>query len=266
MPRFVTLIVLMVVAGAVRAQSADAFREIPAEVLEDKVRGGLLGQLLGNLNGLPHEFKYIDEPGRVETYVPGLPDGAGTDDDTDIEWVYVTAMHRGGELLSAGEGNRRAVEAAHQPLDLVRNVYARRLMDLGLEPPLTGRVALNPWAEFNISGSFLSETFGLVAPRHAAVGREDGAALHARRGRRRAVAVVAVRDRDGGVGLLRGRRGEGARRGRRCDRPESRAGGVDRRRAGVARGAPGDWKTARRLMRDKYTRHGGTMRDRNGYD
>src|SRR5688572_9990226 len=72
--------------------------EIPADALSDKVRGGLLGQLFGNLNGLPHEFKYIDEPGSVESYVPSLPEGARTDDDTDIEWVYVTEMHRGGRL------------------------------------------------------------------------------------------------------------------------------------------------------------------------
>src|SRR5687768_364138 len=68
--------------------------EIPADVLEDKVRGGMLGQILGNLNGLPHEMKYINEPGNVERYTPALPDGARTDDDTDIEWVYVVEMQR----------------------------------------------------------------------------------------------------------------------------------------------------------------------------
>ena len=50
--------------------------EIPAEVLQDKIHGGLLGQLLGNLNGLPHEMKYIDEPGDVDEYTPALPEGA----------------------------------------------------------------------------------------------------------------------------------------------------------------------------------------------
>lgn len=37
-------------------------------------------------------------------------------------------------------------------------------MDLGIEPPLTGDIALNPWADFNISGQFICECFGLVAP------------------------------------------------------------------------------------------------------
>ena len=37
-------------------------------------------------------------------------------------------------------------------------------MDLGIDPPLTGTAAFNPWADFNISGQFLCETFGLIAP------------------------------------------------------------------------------------------------------
>ena len=66
--------------------------EMPAEVLRDKIRGGLLGQILGNLNGLPHEMKYIDQPGNVKEYIPALLDGARTDDDTDFEWVYLYVM------------------------------------------------------------------------------------------------------------------------------------------------------------------------------
>src|SRR5688500_15384492 len=56
---------------------------ISVDDLADKIRGGLLAQIIGNLNGLPHEMKYIDEPGKVESYSPSLPEGARTDDDTD---------------------------------------------------------------------------------------------------------------------------------------------------------------------------------------
>ena len=38
------------------------------------------------------------------------------------------------------------------------------MMDLGIEPPHTGRIALNPWADFNISGQFLCESFGIISP------------------------------------------------------------------------------------------------------
>jgi hypothetical protein len=38
------------------------------------------------------------------------------------------------------------------------------LLDLGIQPPLTGSVALNPWASFNLSGQFVSESWGLISP------------------------------------------------------------------------------------------------------
>ena len=71
------------------SQQPPRFLEIPADVLEDKIRGGMFAQVIGNLNGLPHEFKYINDPGHVEHFTPSLPKGAFTDDDTDIEWVYL---------------------------------------------------------------------------------------------------------------------------------------------------------------------------------
>ena len=67
---------------------------IPTEVVIDKIRGGLLGQILGNLNGIPHEMSYINEPGNVQNYIPALPDGAWTDDDTDFEWFYIFEMRK----------------------------------------------------------------------------------------------------------------------------------------------------------------------------
>ena len=81
--------------------------EITAEVLRDKIRGGLLGQILGNLNGLVHEMKYIDEPGDVRDYVPALPAGARTDDDTDFEWVYIYVMGQEDEIFLRPERIRR---------------------------------------------------------------------------------------------------------------------------------------------------------------
>jgi hypothetical protein len=50
-----------------------ATMELLADVVQDKIRGGLLGHLLGDLNGLQHEMKYIAEPGHVEQYSPALP-------------------------------------------------------------------------------------------------------------------------------------------------------------------------------------------------
>ena len=137
---------------------------IPVETVVDKIRGGVLGQILGNLNGIPHENKYINEPGNVLNYVPNLPDGAWTDDDTDFEWFYIYEMQKNREvLLSYDYIAKLWVERVNKGV-WCSNRFARYLMDMGLKPPFTGYVELNPWAEFNVSGQFLCESFGLIAP------------------------------------------------------------------------------------------------------
>ncbi|MGB2823510.1 MAG: ADP-ribosylglycohydrolase family protein, partial [Phycisphaerae bacterium] len=161
------LVVALVCPGVsdlARASEAVQTTDMPADVLRDKVRGGLLGQILGNLNGLQHEMKYIGEPGNVEQYTPALPTGARTDDDTDFEWVYVVAMQREDRVLLPPERIAQLWRKRINRGIWCSNRYARHLMDLGIEPPMTGRLALNPWAEFNISGQFLCETFGLLSP------------------------------------------------------------------------------------------------------
>src|SRR3954451_1518718 len=88
------LVAIALLPACVFAQKSPRFIEIAADTLEDKIRGGMLAQVIGNLNGLPHEFKYINNPGNVQHYAPSLPDGAHTDDDTDIEWVYLREIAR----------------------------------------------------------------------------------------------------------------------------------------------------------------------------
>ena len=129
---------------------------IPAEVLEDKIRGGFLGQVVGDLNGLQHEMKYIAQPGNVQEYTPALPDGAWTDDDTDIEWPYILEIQRTGNLLLPYP---RIAELWKKHINRriwCSHLYLRQLLDLGIEPPLTGRLEINPWADFNLSGQFVS--------------------------------------------------------------------------------------------------------------
>lgn len=138
--------------------------DIPAGVLEDKIRGGFLGQLIGDLNGLKHEMKYILEPGNVQEYTPGLPDGGWTDDDTDVEWPYLVEMQKSDTLMIPyhripaiwKQHINRRIWCSH--------LYLRQIVDLGIEPPLTGRIEINPWADFNLSGQFVAESWGLISP------------------------------------------------------------------------------------------------------
>ena len=160
------IVATTVAAGASLLAEDTSSKLLPfsARVIEDKIHGGLLGQILGNLNGLPHEFRYLDEPGDVRNYIPSLPEGAWTDDDTDIEWVYVVAMQGDRQLLLGPQRICELWQRHIQQRIWSSNQYVRQLFDLGLEPPVTGLAMINPWSEFNIAGQFCCECFGLIAP------------------------------------------------------------------------------------------------------
>jgi hypothetical protein len=249
----------------VSANGATRLLEIPADVLEDKIRGGFLGQVLGDLNGLQYEMKYIAAPGDVQEYTPSLPEGAWTDDDTDVEWPYILEMQRSGVLRLpysqiAGLWKRhinRRIWCSH--------LFLRQLLDIGIEPPLTGRREINPWADFNLSGQFVAESWGLISPGmpqtagrigiHYTQVSIDGEAIQATQMITAMIAAAFFTNDmekilDAGAAAL--------------DRKSVMSQIVaDVRRWG--REYPNDWRATRRLTKEKYCKYGGQdMRDRNG--
>src|SRR5512136_2462392 len=137
------LIVVAVLSTSMASASGKSV-EISMDELRDRIRGGTLGHMLGDLNGLKHEMKYIAEPGNVRVYVPALPEGAWTDDDTDFEWVYLAEMQRSGQLtIPYARISTLWKERINRQI-WCANEYARQLMDLVIDPPLTGKPALNP--------------------------------------------------------------------------------------------------------------------------
>jgi hypothetical protein len=239
--------------------------EIPSDVLEDKIRGGFLGQIVGDLNGLEHEMKYILEPGNVREYTPALPDGGWTDDDTDVEWPYIVEIQRAGSLLIP---YRRISEIWKKHINRriwCSHLYLRQIMDLGIDPPLTGRIEINPWADFNLSGQFVSESWGLISPgmpqaaarigihyTHVSV---DGEAIQSTQMVDAMIATAFLTNDmnkilDAGAAALD---------------PKSVMSQImsDVRRWYQENAR--DWRATRKLTRDKYCKYGGQdMRDRNG--
>ncbi|MCP4612362.1 MAG: ADP-ribosylglycohydrolase family protein [Planctomycetes bacterium] len=240
--------------------------DIPAETLRDKIRGGLLGQLLGNLNGLKHEMKYINTPGNVKQYTPALLEGARTDDDTDLEWVYIIAMQKNNTTMLSPHLITQLWKQRINNRIWCSNQYARQLMDIGFQPPLTGSIVFNPWANFNISGQFICESFGLVAPampRTAAkIGLNytrvtiDAEPAQTTQLFTTMIATAFITDDieniiDSGLKAI----------DPKCD---IRQIVNDVRK--WHRQYPKDWRTARRLVKEKYSKHNGEMRDRNGHE
>jgi hypothetical protein len=138
--------------------------EISESELRDKINGGVIGQFFGNLNGLEHENKYNEEPGNVHEYIPDLSDGARTDDDTDIEFMYIHHMLEYDQILLPYDTIYNLWIENLSTMIWCSNEYARKVMNLGIKPPYTGRILFNPWAVFNISGQFLCEQFALISP------------------------------------------------------------------------------------------------------
>lgn len=265
-PLTMLLMVLLLQNVGASQEGKDKYVFLPKEEVTDKIRGGLLGQILGNLNGLPHEMKYINEPGNVKNYVPSLPDGAWSDDDTDFEWVYVVEMQR----------NRTGFLSHNQIFDFWKerinnriwcsNLYARYLMDIGIKPPYTGNGVFNPWANFNISGQFLCETFGLMAPAMpqtaARIGLNytmvaiDNEPAQATQLFTSMIATAFVEKDinkilDAGIKAL--------------DEKSVLMVIIEDIRS-WHEAYPNNWRETRRLLKEKYTKEGGNIRDSNGHE
>jgi len=269
--RWLSLLAIVLSLSALQSSCADDAPDrkvltISADELEDRIRGGMLAQIIGNLNGLPHEFKYIDEPGNVEHYTPSLPDGAQTDDDTDLEWVY---LH---EIAASGNTRippARIVELWKSHINRriwCANLYARRLMDLGVEPPWTGNVMLNPWSEFNISGQFVCESFGLMAPAMPQTAAEIG--LHYTRvtidgepaqTTQLFTTMISLAFVEHDVDRL-------LDAGLAAVDPKSRVAQVVRETRVLCAAHPNDWRKTREQIKQRWQTHGGGVRDRNGYE
>jgi hypothetical protein len=260
--RAVCIAVLLFVPSLARA--ADRFVDISDDVLADKIRGGVIGQIFGDLNGLPHEMMYIDLPGKVERYTPSLPEGAVSDDDTDVEWVHLYYMDKTATTLLP---YAKVAEIWKRHLNRriwTANDYARRLMDLGIEPPFTGRIALNPMSVFNISGQFCAESFGLCAPAMPRTASRiglhythitiDGEPAQQTQFFDTIIALAFVESDidsllDAGAASLD---------------PKSKLVEIVRDTRAWCRECP-DWHDARKKIHDKYTLHNNELPDKNGY-
>ena len=234
--------------------------------LADQMKGGLVGQLFGNLNGLVHEMTYIDEPGSVQSYTPDLSDGAWTNDDTDIEWVYVHAMEQSDRLYLAPEYIMELWKDHIVDRTFFATGYSKRLMEIGIQPPLSGNRVLNPFAEFNIAGHFLSESFGMIAPGlpktagriglHYTTVCIDGEPAQMTQFFT-AIYAMAFFETDIeqllDVGLA-------------SVDPTSRFYEVIQTTRLMVAENPNDWRKMRRLLKDRYSKHNGELRDRNGYE
>jgi hypothetical protein len=142
----------------------DSRMDVTRDQLLDHIYGGWVGMLIGGLEGLPHEFKYIEEPRDSLPEFQYLPEGACTDDDNDFELTHLYFMDKENALKIPYP---RIVEIWKANMNTgiwVANKNARDLMDKGFVPPATGDPENNNAASYNLSGQFCVEAYGMIAP------------------------------------------------------------------------------------------------------
>ena len=144
--------------------SISEYQEISREILLDRIYGGWAGMLIGGIEGLPHEFKYKEQPRDSLPEFTFLQKGARSDDDNDFEWTHLWFMDKEGVIKLPYQ---RIVEIWKANMNTgiwVANKKARDLMEQGVVPPETGNIKLNPHSWYNLSGQFCVESYGLIAP------------------------------------------------------------------------------------------------------
>ncbi len=144
--------------------------KIKVSELRDKIAAAWIGELVGNIYGLPHEGKYIANPG-VEKWPYGYTknldklkkyDGAFSDDDTDVEYMYLLQMEKFG-IEPSYEQLKNAWMYHIRDRIWLANRAALGLMHFGFTPPFTGKKEINPhW--FQIDPQLVNEIWGYTAP------------------------------------------------------------------------------------------------------
>ena len=167
----VPVLVLFFFAGNLREGNCQGKgKTISLEDLRNKIAGAWIGQMIGNIYGLPHENKYINTPG-PENWPYGYTknidklkkyDGAFSDDDTDVEYMYLLLM-----LKYGAEPTYQQLRDAwmYHIRDRVwlANRAALGLMHFGFTPPFTGSKDLNPhW--YQIDPQLINEIWAYTAP------------------------------------------------------------------------------------------------------
>jgi hypothetical protein len=128
--------------------------------------------MVGNIYGLPHENKYIDAPG-PETWPYGysypknfekmkIYNGAFSDDDTDIEYMYLLQMEKFGYEPTYEQLREAWIYHIRDRIWLA-NRGALGIMHFGFTPPFSGKKEINPhW--YQIDPQLINEIWAFTAP------------------------------------------------------------------------------------------------------
>lgn len=159
---FSVLLALPSAAGDAAPGASPPSRRLSRAVLEDKIRGGWAGQMIGVSYGAPTEFRFN---GRIiEGPIPWQPEdvsNAIVQDDLYVEMTFAEVMDRFGLSATTEQYGEMFKDSKYALWHA--NAAARRLLNRGIKAPGSGHPKWNIHAndiDFQIESDFI----GLMAP------------------------------------------------------------------------------------------------------
>ena len=139
------------------------YRTITKAELDDRVRGGWAGQMIGVSFGAPTEFKSNGKiiEGDLPVWKPGNVENAIDQDDLYVEMTFAAVMDRIGLDATTEEYGEAFRTSKYQLWHA--NAAARRLLETGIKAPWSGHPKYNVHAndiDFQIEADFI----GLMSP------------------------------------------------------------------------------------------------------
>lgn len=159
---FLSVALVMLAIGMAAPVFAQEFQTLDLQVLEDKIKGGLAGQMVGVCYGAPTEFRALGKTVDWEiTWKPENVRGSIGQDDLYVEMTFAEVMDRFG-LDATTEQYGDAFRDSKYRL-WHANAGARRHLNNGVKAPMSGHPKYNIHAndiDFQIEADFI----GLMTP------------------------------------------------------------------------------------------------------
>ena len=154
--------VFILVAAANAGAQAAAVRRISRAALEDKVRGGWAGQMIGVSYGAPTEFKSNGKiiEGEIK-WSPEMVENSIQQDDLYVEMTFAEVMDKVGLLATTEQYGEMFKNSRYNLWHA--NAGARRNLNRGIKAPWSGHPKYNVHAndiDFQIESDFI----GLMTP------------------------------------------------------------------------------------------------------
>ncbi|HSD25960.1 MAG TPA: ADP-ribosylglycohydrolase family protein, partial [Vicinamibacteria bacterium] len=160
------ILALTLIPGAALEAEAQATRRISRAALEDKIRGGWAGQMIGVSYGAPTEFRSNGAiiEGNLNLYQDWTPDrlkNAIHQDDLYVEMTFAEVMDTIGLDATTEQYGEMFKDSKYELWHA--NAGARRNLNRGIKAPMSGHPQYNVHAD-DIDFQIESDFIGLMTP------------------------------------------------------------------------------------------------------